>query len=194
VGRHLLLEGETRWVDGPLSLAVRHGAICYLDEIVEARQDSLVILHPLLDERRMLVVERLGKVIRAARDFLPVISYNPGYQSALKELKVSTAQRFAALDFDYPPPEAERVIVTQEAGVGEELAEKLVRAGGRIRGLKEAGLAEGASTRLLIYTGRLIKAGLGPPQAARACLLGPLTDDQDLREAIGGVLEDVFGG
>ena len=126
VGRYLFLEGETRWTDGPLTLAVRHGAICYLDEIVEGRQDSLAILHPLLDDRRILVVEKLGRVVRAHPDFLPVVSYNPGYQSALKDLKVSTAQRFAALEFDYPEPPAETRIIMSEAGADPALAKRLV--------------------------------------------------------------------
>jgi nitric oxide reductase NorQ protein len=193
VGRYLFLEGETRWTDGPLTLAVRHGAICYLDEIVEGRQDSLAILHPLLDDRRMLVVEKLGRVITAHPDFLPVVSYNPGYQSALKDLKVSTAQRFAALEFDYPEPWAEAEIIVGEAGADPALAEKLVRIAQRIRLLKEVGLVEGASTRLLIYAAKLIKEGVSEAEAAQACLLTPLTDDEDLKEAISGIISDIFG-
>ncbi|MBW1712915.1 MAG: CbbQ/NirQ/NorQ/GpvN family protein [Deltaproteobacteria bacterium] len=192
VGRHLFVGGETRWLDGPLALAVRQGGICYLDEIVEARQDCLVILHPLLDERRILVVEKLGQVLKAADDFLLAVSYNPGYQSALKDLKISTAQRFVALDFDYPNQEAEVQIVSQEAGVKPDLAQSLVQAGQRIRRLKEVGLAEGASTRLLIYAGQLTRRGLSPAEAAHVCLRNPLTDDADLREAVSGVIADVF--
>lgn len=192
VGRHLLLGGETRWLDGPLSLAAKHGAICYLDEIVEARQDSLVILHPLLDERRLLVLERLGQAVEADPDFLPVVSYNPGYQSALKDLKVSTAQRFVVIDFDYPDPGAEELIIRTESGVDEQLAQALVTAAAGIRRLKEAGLAEGASTRLLIHAARLIRAGLQPLEAARACLRNPLTDDEELKAAIDAILTDLF--
>ncbi len=192
VGRWLFKEGQTEWSDGPLTLAVRYGAICYLDEIVEARRDSLSILHPLTDDRRLLVIERLGQVIKADPDFLLVVSYNPGYQSVLKDLKVSTAQRFVALDFDYPPLEAEREIIVNEAGADEALAGRLVRAGTAIRRLKEVGLAEGASTRLLIYAAQLIAQGLSPARAVRLSLLNPLTDDEDLRRAIDGVLSDFF--
>ena len=193
VGRYLFQEGETRWIDGPLTLAVRHGAICYLDEIVEGRQDSLALLHPLLDDRRILVVEKLGRVLKAHPDFLPVVSYNPGYQSALKDLKVSTAQRFAALEFDYPLPETEVEIIVGEAGANPALADQLVRAAHRIRKLKEVGLAEGASTRLLIYAAQLMAQGLDPVKAVQACLQTPLTDDQDLKQAISGIITDIFG-
>ncbi len=193
VGRYLFVEGETRWIDGPLTLAVRHGAVCYLDEIVEARRDSLAILHPLLDDRRILVVEKQGQVLKAHDDLLVVISYNPGYQSVLKDLKISTAQRFVTLNFDYPDREAEAEIVAQEARVDEALARRLVQAGQRIRRLKEVGLAEGASTRLLIYAGQLVRRGLAPLEAARVSLLNPLTDDEDLKAAIDGVIQDVFG-
>ena len=193
VGRFLFSEGQTTWSDGPLTLAVRHGAVCYLDEIVEGRQDSLALLHPLLDDRRILVVEKLGRVVEAHPDFLPVVSYNPGYQSALKDLKVSTAQRFAALEFDYPAPEVEAEIIAGEAGVDPELARQLVQAAIRIRRLKEVGLPEGASTRLLIYAAKLIKAGLGRVEAAKTCILTPITDDEDLKEAISGIIADIFG-
>ena len=193
VGRYLFIDGETRWSDGPLTMAVRHGAICYLDEIVEGRQDSLAILHPLLDDRRILVVEKLGRIIKAHPDFLPVVSYNPGYQSALKDLKISTAQRFAALEFDYPAPQSEAEIITGETGADSALADRLVRAVQRIRQLKEVGLAEGASTRLLIYAARLIREGLSEIEAAETCLLTPLTDDEDLKEAISGIISDIFG-
>jgi len=192
VGRYLFLDGQTKWADGPLTLAVRHGAICYLDEIVEARRDSLVVLHPLLDDRRILVMEKLGQVLAAHPDFLLVVSYNPGYQSALKDLKVSTAQRFVALDFDYPRPEDEARIIVREAGAPPELAARLVEIGVKIRRLKEAGLSEGASTRLLIYAALLVGQGLGPREAARVSLLNPLTDDQDLRQAIAAVIDDVL--
>ncbi len=193
VGRYLFHEGETRWIDGPLTMAVRHGAICYLDEIVEGRQDSLALLHPLLDDRRILVVEKQGRAIKAHPDFLPVISYNPGYQSALKDLKISTAQRFAALEFDYPRPETEAEVVMGEAGADPALAEQLVRAAHRIRRLKEVGLAEGASTRLLVYAAKLINQGLSPLEAAETCLQTPLTDDEDLKEAVSGIIADIFG-
>lgn len=192
VGRWLLSGGSTKWSDGPLTLAVRHGGICYLDEIVEARQDSLSILHPLLDDRRLLIMEKLGRALTAHPDFLLVVSYNPGYQSALKDLKVSMAQRFVALDFDYPDEEIETRVVIREAGVGQELAGRLVAAGKSIRRLKEVGLAEGASTRLLVYAGQLISRGLDQAAAVRAALLSPLTDDDDLRLAVEGILKDFF--
>lgn len=192
VGRWLLRDGETVWSDGPLTLAARHGGLCYLDEIVEARHDSLSILHPLLDDRRMLVIEKLGRVVRAHPDFLLVISYNPGYQSALKDLKISMAQRFVALDFDYPPAGDEAEVVAREAGVDMDLAARLVEAGRAIRRLKEVGLAEGASTRLLVYAAQLMARGLDQSRAVRAALLSPLTDDDDLRPAIESILSDYF--
>jgi nitric oxide reductase NorQ protein len=177
VGRFLLRGGETEWVDGPLTRAVREGAICYLDEVVEARQDTTVVLHPLADHRRQLHVERLGITLNAPREFCLVVSYNPGYQSILKDLKDSTRQRMTAIEFGFPPPEVEQKIVSHEAGLASEQAAELVRLGQAIRRLDTAGLREVASTRVLIAAGRLVADGLGMREAARAAIAGPLTDD-----------------
>lgn len=160
VGRYLLKGQETVWVDGPLTLGVKHGAIVYLDEIVEARKDTTVIIHPLSDDRRLLPIEKKGQVIEAADNFLLVISYNPGYQSVLKDLKQSTKQRFMAIQFDYPAPDIETTVVEREAGVDRDLAVKLVKLAGKVRNLKNHGLEEGVSTRLLIYAGTLIRQGV----------------------------------
>ncbi|MEW6681659.1 MAG: AAA family ATPase [Nitrospirota bacterium] len=184
VGRYLLKGEETLWVDGPLSLAVRHGAICYLDEVVEARKDTTVVIHPLCDTRRILPIEKTGEVVRAHDDFQLVISYNPGYQSLLKELKPSTKQRFLALEFDYPPAETERHIVQHEAGVGEATATALVKLAEKIRNLKHHGLDEGVSTRLLVYAGTLIRDGVEPATACQVAIAQPLTDDRDMQRAI----------
>jgi nitric oxide reductase NorQ protein len=177
VGRFLLKGGETAWVDGPLTRAVRDGAICYLDEIVEARQDTTVVLHPLADHRRQLPIDRLGITVDAAAGFCLVVSYNPGYQSVLKDLKDSTRQRMVAIELDFPPPDVEEKIVTHEAGVDQEIAVQLVRLGQAIRRLETAGLREVASTRVLIAAGRLVGEGLPVRDAARAAVAGPLTDD-----------------
>lgn len=177
VGRFLLRGGETEWVDGPLTRAVREGAICYLDEIVEARQDTTVVLHPLADYRRQLPIERLGITLNAAPGFGLVVSYNPGYQSVLKDLKDSTRQRMVAIEFGFPTPEVEERIVAHEAGVGMNKAVELVRLGQAIRRLETAGLREVASTRVLIAAGRLIAEGLAPREAARAAIAAPLSDD-----------------
>jgi len=187
-GRYLIRGGETVWVDGPLTVAARAGAICYLDEIVEARQDTVVVIHPLTDDRRLLPIERTGELIEAAPGFQVVISYNPGYQHAIKDLKPSTRQRFVALDFDFPPPDIEATIVAHESGVDESTAAALVRLGQRVRRLRDQGLAEAPSTRLLIATARLIAGGIPAPQACRAALVGPLTDDPDLVIAISDVI------
>ncbi|HUQ82144.1 MAG TPA: CbbQ/NirQ/NorQ/GpvN family protein [Gemmatimonadaceae bacterium] len=187
-GRYLIRGGETVWVDGPLTVAARAGAICYLDEIVEARQDTVVVIHPLTDDRRLLPIERTGELIEAAPGFQVVISYNPGYQHAIKDLKPSTRQRFVALDFDFPPPEIETAIVAHESGVDDETAASLVRLGQRVRRLRDQGLVEAPSTRLLIATGRLIAGGISAPQACRAAFVGPLTDDPDLVVAISDVI------
>ena len=187
-GRYLIRGGETVWVDGPLTIAARAGAICYLDEIVEARQDTVVVIHPLTDDRRLLPIERTGELIEAAPGFQVVISYNPGYQHAMKDLKPSTRQRFVALDFDFPPPDIEATIVAHESGVDESTAGALVRLGQRVRRLRDQGLAEAPSTRLLIATARLIAGGIPAPQACRAALVGPLTDDPDLVVAISDVI------
>jgi nitric oxide reductase NorQ protein len=188
-GRYLIRGGETVWVDGPLTVAARMGAICYLDEIVEARQDTVVVIHPLTDDRRLLPIERTGELIEAAPGFQVVISYNPGYQHAIKDLKPSTRQRFVALDFDFPPPEIEATIVAHESGVEKSTADALVRLGERVRRLRDQGLVEAPSTRLLVATGRLISGGIGARQACRAALVGPLTDDPDLVVAITDIID-----
>jgi nitric oxide reductase NorQ protein len=177
VGRFLLQGGDTTWVDGPLTTAVREGAICYLDEIVEARQDTTVVLHPLADHRRQLPIDRLGTVLDAADGFGLVVSYNPGYQSVLKDLKDSTRQRMVAIELDFPPPDVEEKVVTHEAGIDPERAARLVELGQAIRRVQHAGLREVASTRVLVAAGQLLAAGLPLRTAARAAVAGPLTDD-----------------
>lgn len=177
VGRFLLRGGETEWVDGPLTRAVREGAICYLDEVVEARQDTTVVLHPLADHRRQLPIERLGLTLDAAPGFGLVVSYNPGYQSVLKDLKDSTRQRMVAIEFGFPAGDVEEKIIACESGVDHERAAELVRLGQAIRRVKTGGLREVASTRVLIAAGRLITEGLAPREAGRAAIAGPLTDD-----------------
>lgn len=184
VGRYLLDAQGTVWHDGPLTLAVRHGAICYLDEIVEARQDTTVVIHPLTDDRRLLPLEKKGELVSAHPDFQLVISYNPGYQSVLKDLKESTKQRFGAIDFSYPAAPVEAEIVAHEARVDRATAEKLVAIGARSRNLKGHGLDEGASTRMLIQAGRLIARGIGVEAACRVALVLPITDDDDMRSAL----------
>jgi len=183
-GRYLIRGGETVWVDGPLTTAARLGAICYLDEIVEARQDTTVVIHPLTDDRRLLPIDRTGELIEAAPGFQLVISYNPGYQHAIKDLKPSTRQRFVTLEFDYPEAAVEAEIVTHESGVQRATANALVDLAHRVRRLKEQGLAEGPGTRLLVSTARLIASGIPAEDACRAALAGPLTDDPDLQSAI----------
>jgi nitric oxide reductase NorQ protein len=177
VGRFLLDGGDTRWTDGPLTRAVREGAICYLDEIVEARQDTTVVLHPLADHRRQLPIDRLGVTLDAPPTFCLVVSYNPGYQSVLKDLKDSTRQRMVAIELDFPPSEIEEKVVTHESGVDNGVAAQLVRLGHAIRRLEAAGLREVASTRVLVAAGRLMSEGLGLQEAARAAIASPLTDD-----------------
>jgi nitric oxide reductase NorQ protein len=177
VGRFLLRGGDTEWVDGPLTRAVRDGAICYLDEVVEARQDTTVVLHPLADHRRQLPIDRLGVTLDAAPGFCLVVSYNPGYQSVLKDLKDSTRQRMIAIELGFPPADVEEKILVHESGIGHETATQLVRLGQAIRRAETAGLREVASTRVLIAAGRLAAGGLHPRDAARAAIAGPLTDD-----------------
>lgn len=188
VGRYLLDAEGTVWHDGPLTLAVRHGGICYLDEIVEARQDTTVVIHPLTDERRVLPLEKRNELVHAHQDFQLVISYNPGYQSVLKDLKESTKQRFGAIDFGYPAPEIEAEIIAHEAGVPLDVAGRLVRIGERSRHLKGHGLEEGASTRMLIYAGRLAARGIPLERACRVALVLPITDDPDIRDALGNAI------
>lgn len=177
VGRFLLTGGETRWADGPLTRAVRDGAICYLDEVVEARQDTTVVLHPLADHRRQLPIDRLGVTLDAAPGFCLVVSYNPGYQSVLKDLKDSTRQRMVAIELDFPPVEVEEKVVAHEAALDVETSARLVRLGQAVRRIETAGLREVASTRVLIAAGRLVTEGLPLRDAARAAIAGPLTDD-----------------
>lgn len=188
-GRYLLEPSGTVWHDGPLTLAVRHGAICYLDEIVEARQDSTVVIHPLTDARRILPLERHNEIVRAHADFQLTISYNPGYQSAVKDLKESTKQRFLAIDFKYPAADVEAAIVAREAGTDSALAGILVSIAQRSRNLQGHGLDEGASTRMLIHAGRLIRAGLPLKVAVNSSILLAITDDPDIREALGAAVE-----
>lgn len=192
VGRYLFRDGETLWVDGPLTAAVRMGAICYLDEVVEARNDSLVVIHPLADDRRILPVEKRSEVLRAPDDFMLVVSYNPAYQSVMKDLKHSTRQRFIAIPFDYLDREVEAEVVAHESGLDDETALRLVRVGGRIRKLKNHGLNEGVSTRLLIYAGRLMSAGLTPADACAAAIVEPLSDDADLQRSMTEIIRDFF--
>lgn len=184
VGRYLLEGQGTVWHDGPLTQAVRHGAICYLDEIVEAHQDTTVIIHPLTDERRILPLEKKNELVKAHPDFQLVVSYNPGYQSVLKDLKESTKQRFLAIDFDYPEPASEAAIVVREAAVEDSVARQLVELARRTRTLRGEGLEEGASTRMLIQTARLIGAGVAPRTACQAGIVTPITDDRDMRVAL----------
>ncbi len=192
VGRYLIRSGEAVWTDGPLTLAVRAGAICYLDEIVEARKDTTVVIHPLADDRRELPVEKLGELLSAPQEFMISVSYNPGYQSVLKDLKPSTRQRFVAISFDYPEPERETEIVIREGGVDTELAYSLVKLAGMTRSLKDSGLAEGASTRLLIQTGQLVQDGIDIHAACRAALLEPLSDDPEMLAALQEMVSSIF--
>jgi len=192
VGRYLLDADGTRWLDGPLTTAARIGAICYLDEIVEARQDTTVVIHPLTDHRRALPLDKKGELVEAHPDFQLVISYNPGYQSLVKDLKPSTKQRFAAFEFDYAAPELERDILVQETGVDADTADKLVRIGGTARNLKGHGLDEGISTRLLVYAATLIKGGIAPRDACRMALVRPITDDPDIRDTLDHAIDALF--
>ena len=192
VGRYLLQGDETSWIDGPLTRAVKAGGICYLDEIVEARKDTTVLIHPLTDHRRILPIEKRGELLEAADGFLLVMSYNPGYQSALKDLKHSTRQRFVAIEFDYPEKEVEAEIVAHEAGIDLTIAEGLAKLGEKIRNLKEHGLAEGASTRLLIYAGRMIAQGVEPRRACQVSVNWAVTDDYTLQASIDEVIKSIF--
>ena len=192
VGRFLLEGASTVWVDGPLTRAVKAGGICYLDEIVEARKDTTVLIHPLTDHRRILPVEKRGELLEAADGFLLVMSYNPGYQSALKDLKHSTRQRFVALEFNSPPLEVETKIVQHEAGVDEGTARQLAKLGQKVRNLREHGLAEGASTRLLIYAGRLIMQGIAPRRACQVAVNWAVTDEHSIQASIEEVITSIF--
>jgi nitric oxide reductase NorQ protein len=183
-GRFLVRGGETVWQDGPLTVAARAGAICYLDEIVEARQDTVVAIHPLTDDRRILPLDRRGELLGAHPDFQLVVSYNPGYQSLMKELKPSTRQRFVTITFDFPPRDLEITIVCQEAGIERPMAVSLVRLAERVRRLRDRGLVEVASTRLLVHAGCLLAAGMELRDACEAAIAGPLSDDAELHAAI----------
>ena len=192
VGRFLLDKDGTKWQDGPLTTAARIGAICYLDEVVEARQDTTVVIHPLTDHRRSLPLDKKGELIHAHADFQLVISYNPGYQSAMKDLKQSTKQRFGALDFSYPDRETEIEIVAHESGVSVDIAGKLVSIAERSRNLKGHGLDEGLSTRMLIYAGSLMKKGVDALAACSMALVRPMTDDPDMRDALDAAVATFF--
>jgi nitric oxide reductase NorQ protein len=193
IGRFLLKGGETEWVDGPLTRAVREGAICYLDEVVEARKDVTVVLHPLTDDRRMLPIERTGEVLQAGPPFMLVASYNPGYQNILKALKPSTRQRFLAIDFDFPPPEHETEIVMRESGLARERVAQLVRLAGKLRALKGQDLDEGVSTRLIIYCATLIQGGMAIERAVQVALIEPLSDDADIKQGLRDLVSTIYG-
>ena len=192
VGRYLLEGDRTVWVDGPLSRAVKAGGICYLDEVVEARKDTTVLIHPLTDHRRILPVEKRGELLEAADNFLLVISYNPGYQSALKDLKHSTRQRFVAIEFDYPPKDVEQEVIAHESGCSMEAAKDLAKLGEKVRNLREHGLQEGASTRLLIYAGRLIKKGIPARRACQVAVVWALSDDTEVQRSVEEVVFSIF--
>ncbi|MDO9212035.1 MAG: CbbQ/NirQ/NorQ/GpvN family protein [Deltaproteobacteria bacterium] len=192
VGRYLLKGEETIWVDGPLAQAVKNGAICYLDEIVEARKDTTVLIHPLADHRRILPVEKKGQMIEAHENFLLVISYNPGYQSVLKNLKHSTRQRFVAIEFRYPPREMEAKIIAHESGVSFDMANDLAKLGEKVRNLRDQGLEEGVSTRLLIYTGLLITQEIEPRRACEVAVAQAVTDDSEMVQGIREVINSIF--
>jgi len=192
IGRFLLDKEGTKWQDGPLTTAARLGAICYLDEVVEARQDTTVVIHPLTDHRRSLPLDKKGELIEAHADFQLVISYNPGYQSLMKDLKQSTKQRFGALDFDYPEEQTETEIVSKESGIDSDIAAKLVQIAHRARNLKGHGLDEGISTRLLVYAGQLINKGVEPVAACTMTMVTPLTDDPDMRDTLNAAVQTFF--
>ncbi|WP_413870167.1 CbbQ/NirQ/NorQ/GpvN family protein [Albidovulum sp.] len=193
IGRYLLKGGETVWVDGPLTRAVREGAICYLDEVVEARKDVTVVLHPLTDDRRILPIDRTGEELEAAPGFMLVASYNPGYQNILKTMKPSTRQRFVSLDFTFPRPEHEIPVVARESGLAEERVKPLVRLANKFRALKGQDLEEGTSTRLVVYAATLIAQGMAPDRAIRVAMIEPLTDDEDTKRGLLDLVTAVFG-
>ena len=192
VGRYLLEPEGTRWIDGPLTRAVKYGGMCYLDEVIEARKDTTVLIHPLADHRRLLHIEKLGEVLEAHPNFLLVISYNPGYQSVLKDLKQSTRQRFVAIDFDYPDPELEARIICHESGLDVGVSELLVRFAGMTRNLKGNGLEEGASTRLLVHAAKLMKSGINPRIACHGAITESLTDEPDMLAAVDELGSSLF--
>ena len=192
VGRYLIRSGEAVWMDGPLTLAVRAGGICYLDEIVEARKDTTVVIHPLADDRRELPIDKRGILLTAPPEFMLAVSYNPGYQSVLKDLKQSTRQRFLAVEFNYPAPEMEADIIRHESGINAETAASLVRLGIMTRGLKDSGLQEGASTRLLIHAAKLMQSGLDARTACRAAISETITDESELLAALNEMISSIF--
>lgn len=192
IGRYLITDNQTVWIDGPLAAAVRAGAICYLDEIVEARSDTTVVIHPLADDRRVLPMEKLGEILQAPDEFCMAISYNPGYQSVLKDLKQSTRQRFVSLEFDYPNATIEQKIVETEAGLDAETARQLVKFARLTRNLKGSGLDEGASTRLLVHAGKLMNSGIDPVSACTSSIAQTLTDDSEMLAAINELSASVF--
>ena len=192
VGRYLIQGSDTVWTDGPLTRAVRAGALCYLDEIVEARKDTTVVIHPLADDRRVLPIEKRGEILSAPPEFMLIISFNPGYQSIMKDLKPSTRQRFVSIDFFYPDEIKERTIVVQESGVEDEVAKRLIKLGQMTRNLKERGLDEGASTRLLIHAGKLIRAGIDPREACRVAITNTLSDDEEMLLSLDEMVRSVF--
>ncbi len=192
VGRFLLEGDETVWHDGPLTTAVKHGAICYLDEVVEARKDTIVLIHPLTDDRRILPVEKRGTILQAPDEFMLVVSYNPGYQSVLKDLKQSTRQRFVGLEFDYPPAHLEAAVLVHEGKIDEQTARDLVLIGEKVRNLKGHGLEEGVSTRLLVYAAQLVSSGIHPHLACEVAISSPITDDIDLQRSIREIVTTVI--
>ncbi|HNO74843.1 CbbQ/NirQ/NorQ/GpvN family protein [Nitrosomonas mobilis] len=192
-GRFLIKGGETVWVDGPLTRAIREGGICYLDEVVEARKDVTVVLHPLTDDRRMMPLERTGEILRAPDEFMLVVSYNPGYQNILKSLKPSTRQRFIAISFDFPPPETELEIIATETGLERDKCRVLVNLATQLRILKDVDLEENISTRLLIYCAILMMEGLDPYQAAQAALIEPLSDEADVQQGLLELVRATWG-
>jgi nitric oxide reductase NorQ protein len=192
VGRYLVQGGETVWIDGPLARAVKAGGFCYLDEIVEARKDTTVVIHPLADDRRILPIEKRGEMLQAPPEFLLSISYNPGYQSVLKDLKQSTRQRFLAIEFTYPDKKLETAIVTHESGIDMETAGRLVSLAEKTRNLKDRGLVEGASTRLLIHAAKLISSGIERDKACEVAVAEPLTDDHEMLEALSELIHSIF--
>jgi nitric oxide reductase NorQ protein len=192
VGRFLLEGDETVWHDGPLTTAVKHGAICYLDEVVEARKDTIVLIHPLTDDRRILPVEKRGTVLQAPDEFMLVVSYNPGYQSVLKDLKQSTRQRFVGLEFDYPPAHLEASVLMHEGNIDEQTARDLVLIGEKVRNLKGHGLEEGVSTRLLVYAAQLVSSGIHPHLACEVAISSPITDDTELQRSIREIVTTVI--
>ncbi len=192
VGRYLLKGDETIWQDGPLTRAVRQGVLCYLDEIVEARKDTTVLIHSLTDHRRMLPIDKTGEQVAAHDGFLLVISYNPGYQSMLKDLKASTRQRFASLTFDYPTEEREAAIIAHESGVEAGAAQRLALIGAKTRNLREHGFQEGVSTRLLIYAATLMERGIGPRRACEIAIVQAVSDDANVQEAVAGIVDVVW--